>query len=1100
MPSGRSGLGVRRLFSHCPFPVAQGWLCNSLLTFLLAELWRRNSLAKSRSLWQTSSYQTDLGAVADGKPPSLAGSALEADYVRIVLSQSCQTDSIGGDWIRFPVATRTGAQPIWGMTEVSAMSAVRIQVAGDVCIDVIGVRHPRPAIETNPHTENWRLTGETRTHYLRGGALLLADFVAAACGKAEVEGQTLLTPNELSCGGNFGPLDPALLMRLTRNDIVHSVIRAVGFKTSPKADKKDKTLRVDLTEGFTGPQEGLPTLKVAPPQSSAASLLVLDDTGNFFRTSKDQWPAAIAQAPAGAAPIVVHKLHRPLPAPDKPETMGLEATCKPLLWETLARNFPRRRVVVVPIDDLRSDDVSISRGLSWERTALDLVWNLMNLPQWEELRTSPHLIVRLGLDGAVYWHYDETKANDPETSPYQAWLIYDPDGIEGSWEASFAGRMVAYGSAFVAGLTKHLAANADPLMCAGDNGKAIHPLPAIEAGIRCGLSASRLLLKLGYGKDKGADNIDLCYPGNELFDPEGAKDHYFACQPIPLIPEAAVPDRAYWRLIDTIFAGKAGQMRAAALLLARSRDIVALATGKENSPDRVRDAAQSLRQVPIAVFAEALRAYDRHEIESYRALYSLVSDYMSMRSASRPLSLAVFGPPGAGKSFGVKKVARALANSGAGEIEELTFNLSQYKEPEELAAAFHLVRDAVLRGKFPLVFFDEFDTAFNGQALGWLRYFLSPMQDGEFLDRGSPHPIGKSIFVFAGGTRDNYADFAAPLFLRGTEENEEKYNKFKDAKGPDFLSRLRGTLDIPGLDLEPEFEPFGPTEAYPCEASILLRRANILAYQLHEKAASLEDANKVLDVSEPVLRALLYLPRFVHGNRSFEALLDMSHLVDARKFTPSLLPASQHAALHADATQMMQLLTTGYPYSDEERDEIAMEIHKDYLEKNGGVDPTNEDRARRPWESLPEDLKDSNRQQADHIAVKLRSAGLWFRKRIKKDGQVATNTDAGARKALELNPALKAQWERLAEVEHDRWIAEKRRAGWIPAADMEESSRSNRLLVHNCLFPWNQLTDPIKKKDLDAISGIPRYLAAANFEIYAPIDHETRLHPANRTA
>ena len=128
-----------------------------------------------------------------------------------------------------------------------------------------------------------------------------------------------------------------------------------------------------------------------------------------------------------------------------------------------------------------------------------------------------------------------------------------------------------------------------------------------------------------------------------------------------------------------------------------------------------------------------------------------------------------------------------------------------------------------------------------------------------------------------------------------------KRDAFQKAKGPDFLSRLRATLDIPGLELQTTFDTFGPVEAFPSEPAILLRRASIFAYQLGEKAPHLRDSTGALRVSASVLRVLLHLPKFVHGNRSFEALLDMSHFHEAHQFTPALLPATGHTALHANA-------------------------------------------------------------------------------------------------------------------------------------------------------------------------------------------------------
>ena len=138
--------------------------------------------------------------------------------------------------------------------------------------------------------------------------------------------------------------------------------------------------------------------------------------------------------------------------------------------------------------------------------------------------------------------------------------------------------------------------------------------------------------------------------------------------------------------------------------------------------------------MPYASFGKLFTA-DRDEIEALRNIQRLMQEYENSQTETKPLSIAVFGPPGAGKSFGIRQIAETALR---GKKSFLEFNLSQFENGSDLIGAFHQVRDKVLEGGTPIVFWDEFDS----QNYRWLQYLLAPMQDGKFQEGQITHPIG----------------------------------------------------------------------------------------------------------------------------------------------------------------------------------------------------------------------------------------------------------------------------------------------------------------------------------------------------------------------
>jgi len=154
----------------------------------------------------------------------------------------------------------------------------------------------------------------------------------------------------------------------------------------------------------------------------------------------------------------------------------------------------------------------------------------------------------------------------------------------------------------------------------------------------------------------------------------------------------------------------------------------------------------------------------------------------------------VFGPPGEGKSFSIKKIIKHI--SPERKSEDITFNVAQFNSIDQLTEAFHQIQDRVLKHltEPPLVIFDEFDANFEEQPLGWLKFFLAPMQDDLFHGKSGNYKVGRAIFVFSGGTSKSFQKFKDKL-------NDDKDKDERAAvKLDDFIGRLRGFMDVKGVN------------------------------------------------------------------------------------------------------------------------------------------------------------------------------------------------------------------------------------------------------------------------------------------------------------
>lgn len=390
------------------------------------------------------------------------------------------------------------------------------------------------------------------------------------------------------------------------------------------------------------------------------------------------------------------------------------------------------RLVVVDVCDFGArKDVDINH-LSWDRIVED-VWKIMN----ENTATkSFHLIIRFGYEGAIY----KSPKHDLPT------LVYEPGSAEGQFLQSYSDQDLKtlrtnrvtlrsdLNTAWLAGLTASLAKESDSSIC--------HLCETqIKEAIITSICWSRRFAAIKYPKGGTTQQTKATW-------------HSIKCEPDsdPILVPIRVrnlKDDGRSSLIFQSLPYRVDQV---------ARDIV-------------KKGQDVLSFVPTARFGNLVTA-DRDEIDGFREIANSVDGYIAKRE-TKPLSIAVFGQPGSGKSFGVKQVIKTILKSHGRPNAMLEFNLSQFQDESDLQTAFETVRDRSMLGELPVVFFDEFDVTFNGKPLYWVKHFLSPIEDGVSLLGNQRQLLGEGIYIFIGGTAKTFADFKMGIAQDGKQLGSE---------------------------------------------------------------------------------------------------------------------------------------------------------------------------------------------------------------------------------------------------------------------------------------------------------------------------------------
>jgi hypothetical protein len=737
--------------------------------------------------------------------------------------------------------------------------------------------------------------------------------------------------------------------------------------------------------------------------------IVIDEAGIGFRNHSEAWPDF------EKADNIILKTTYPL--------------CEGKLWDELMK-YGNKLTTIVNLNQISHYNIKVSKSISWEQTALDIVYGLHNNKTLKNILNSNTVIVTIGSAGAIVIEKNKY-SNALEFS-----LVYDPTNMEGEWEAHSSEKIIngfGLGSSFLMGFTAS---------------KSIKSLKLLE-NVMAGLKTMTVAMLDGVLKFKEFkfEPSDL---SRSIQSPLKERKYYSAFIPDPEWFKMDEDKFSYlnnpdWSILENNYDNRKTRYT-------QKSDLFPLAF------DLAQNGIDSIQYAPRLTIGK-VTLFDRNEIENIRNIRTQIDFYDRYEDGKKPLNITVFGPPGAGKSFIVKELAKSMFEGKKTKPDFLIFNLSQFKDATELPGAYHAIRDSVLRGNLPIVFWDEFDS----NEYEWLKSMIAPMQDGEFQEGREIHPIGKAIFIFAGGTTYTMQHFTEKM----------RHPDYIPKKGPDFISRISCSLNVFGPNRKPYFDK--ETEIWkesgdPKDICFSIRRALFIRQPL-----SLD--KMPLNIDAQLLRALIEVSRYENGSRGLERLLKNLSAHKYRKIELSDLPSKEIISTNVDYYDFMNKLTDDIIYEKVAFEKMAVSIHNAWLEKNVIYSVFYNQ-----YEDLSYDGRLDNMKAAERIGKVIAKSGKFM---------LILETDLKSKilheALVEFDDFLKDNnnLEILAEEEHKGWMEARREANW------KHGVRSEYHKTHNCLVAYNDLDigiiDPDKQdeknKDRNSIRKYTKMLKGSSYTI-----------------